>query len=122
MLLSYRGFLPRLFVEAITIELDDPTVDKDADVVVSMGLVRFMLSVPDAMVVATVLVVLSSECVKVLIGVTAVNGGMVTFLSILVVENKIYLKHVQLLVTMVVYNTVSNVDLSKCELAKAVSV
>lgn len=59
------------------------------------------------MVVATVLVVvLSSEFVKVLIGVTAVNGGMVTFLSILVVENKIYLKHVQLLVTMVVYNTV----------------
>lgn len=58
------------------------------------------------MVVATVLVVLSSEFVKVLIGVTAVNGGMVTFLSILVVKNKIYLKHVQLLlVTTVVYNT-----------------
>lgn len=72
-----------------------------------------MLSVLDAMVVATVLVVLSSEFVKVVllpIGVTAVNGGMVTFLSILVVENKIYLKHVQLLVTKdggcIVYNTV----------------
>lgn len=80
------------------------------------------------MVVATVLVVLSSEFVKVLlpIGVTAVNGGMVTFLSILVVENKICLKHIQLLVT-----TVGDVlciciiqcgNISKCELAKAVSV
>lgn len=39
-LLSYRGFLPRLFVEAITIELDDPTVDNVAEVVVSMGFVK----------------------------------------------------------------------------------
>lgn len=38
-LLSYRGFLPRPFVEDITIELDDPTVDNVAEVVVSMGLV-----------------------------------------------------------------------------------